>query len=866
MTTKRFYTDVQRHKNKLLVRGYDTGVRFQEEVHYKPYLFVEGGAYEAADDYQTVLGQSVTRVDFKSMWEANDFYKMRRNAGINVYGLTNFVYPYINDAFPGQLEVGMERIRIGTLDIEVGSEKGFPNQNDATEPVTAITVHFKDTFITLACGEFETDRKDIAYIQCDSEYLLLRKFVRIWEEMDLDVVTGWNIEFFDIPYLVNRIRKVLGQTWADRLSPWGIVKEREVEMGKSQKTYDLYGIGVLDYLRVYKKFSYIPQESYRLDNVANVDLGTGKIDYSEYASLHTLYRENHQKFIEYNIRDVELVLGLEKKHALLALCILLTFDSKINFGDVFTPMRVWDVIIHNYLIDRNQVVDPSPWERAESDEQYEGAYVKDPQVGMHEVVVSDDVTSLYPSLIVQHNISPETYAGQLDDHGFSISREQLYKHLMARREMPGDLLHYVEEKNLTLCANGSLWKKDRRGTFPELVKKIMDGRKVYKKQMLEAKARFEKTKDIKDEYEAQRFKVLQHVRKIQINSLYGCLGTKYFRWYRLEAAEAITITGQFAIQWMEADVNKLLRSHTGTQEDFVIAMDTDSIYLRLASLFEKKSTFVEMIPEVEAFCDTHIEPMFDSSALELMNMLMGMEQAVFMKRECIADKAIWTGKKHYVLNVFVDEGVVYKEPKLKLVGIEAIRTSTPAICRDMIKESLNLIMRGTQDELLEKVREYRKRYFEARFEEMALNSTANNLARYYDPISVYKSKTPVHVKGALFYNRAIASMRLDQKYPFIKEGEKIKYAYLKEPNILETKVVSVPGAMPEEFRLETYIDREKMFEVTYLNPMSKLAHAAGWVLEKITTLDELFVWGEGPVEFPVYASYEDEGEEIGEEA
>ncbi len=843
MTSKRFYTDVQRYKNKLLVRGYDTGVRFQEEVRYRPYLFVESNNSE--ENFRTVLDKPVMKMKFDSMWEGNSFYKERREMGQPVYGLTNFVYPYINDAFPGQLEVGMERIRIGIIDIEVGSDNGFPEAMLAEQPVTAITIHFKDTYITLACGEFQTDRKDIAYMQCDSEFMLLRKFVRIWEEMDLDVVTGWNIEFFDIPYLVNRIRKVLGQSWMERLSPWGIINERQIEYakGKFATGYEIYGLGILDYLRVYKKFSYIPQESYRLDHVGNVDLGIKKIDYSEYDSLHRLYIENHQKFIEYNIRDVEIVQGLEKKHALLALCILLTFDSKINFGDVFTPMRVWDVIIHNYLMDRGVVVDPSPWEKGEAEEQYEGAYVKEPQVGMHEVVVSYDVTSLYPSLIVQHNISPETYAGQLDDHGFGMSRTDLYTHLMNRKSIPANIDTFIENKNLTLCANASLWRKDKRGVFPELVKKVMDERKVYKKKMLAARERFEKTKDIADEYEAQRWKVLQHVRKIQINSLYGCVGNKFFRWYRLEGAEAITLTGQFAIQWMEADVNEFLRGWTHRDEDYAIAMDTDSIYLRLYFL-RQKMEFRDNIPAIEEFCETHLDPLFDSSALRLMEMLRGIEQAVFMKREVIADKGIWTGKKRYVLNVYVEEGVVYEKPKLKLTGIEAIHTSTPSICRDMIKESLNVIMRGTQEELFEKVREYRQRYYEARFEDMSSPITCNGMWKYADPVSVYKSKTPVHVKGALFYNRAIATMKLANKYPLIKESDKVRWAYLKEPNILDTSVVSIPGVMPPEFRLEAHIDRKKMFENNYYRPMAKLAGAAGWTLEKMTNLDDVFVWAD----------------------
>jgi DNA polymerase elongation subunit (family B) len=296
----------------------------------------------------------------------------------------------------------------------VDADQGFPDITTADKEITAITMKKNDMYIVLGCGEFVTDNEKIKYIRCKDEHELLLKFLDVWRSkwFSPDLITGWNVEGFDIPYIVNRIRRVLGHNMAKKLSPWEILEERTIQfMGREQQVFIPVGISTLDYLQLYKKFSFTNQESYRLDHIAFVELGERKMDYSEYDSLFGLYKNDFQKFIEYNIKDVDLVDRLDEKLKLIEQVFAIAYDGKVNYQDAFTSVRMWDVIIHNYLLNQRIVV---PQLRVgNKDGQIIGAYVKDPKKGMHKWVVSFDLNSLYPHIIMQYNISPETYIGHV---------------------------------------------------------------------------------------------------------------------------------------------------------------------------------------------------------------------------------------------------------------------------------------------------------------------------------------------------------------------------------------------------------------------------------------------------------------------
>lgn len=477
----RFYTNAQRRGNFIFLRGYEDGERVIEKIPYAPYLFVP--SRKPNPEYRTISGTMVDKVDFGSMSEAREFTKTYDEvSGFEIYGFDNWTYAFLNDYYPGSVEYDRDLLRVANIDIEVNSSDGFPHPDRADREVTAITVEFRKKYYVFCTANYKKHRDDVEPFIYDDELKMLRAFMKFWKQMDFDIVTGWNIEFFDIPYLVNRYRKMFGEDMANGFSPWNWLKENSVEMyGKEQKSYDIVGIAVLDYQRLYTKFTYTKQESYRLDHIAYVELGERKMDYSEYDSLSQLYIKDPQKYIEYNIRDVELISKLENKMALIELACAVAYDAKVNLEDAFTSVLLWDVIIHNFMLDQKMVVNQS--KRGEKKEQFKGAYVMEPEPGMYEYPVSFDVDAEYPSLIVQYNMSPETYKGMLPD--FPVIERLL------ETGIPSDLLEKLKEENLAIAANGTYWDKSIKGMFPQLVEKMYADRAMWKKKMKDAKQRKE---------------------------------------------------------------------------------------------------------------------------------------------------------------------------------------------------------------------------------------------------------------------------------------------------------------------------------------------------------------------------------------
>ena len=379
---------------------------------------------------------------------------------------------------------------------------------------------------------------------------MLTNFLKWWAENTPDILTGWNVNLYDMPYIARRINRVLGEKWMKSLSPWNRANEREVYVqGRKNYAYDISGVNILDYLDLYRKFTYSNQESYRLDHIAFVELGQRKVDHSEYENFRDFYTSDWQKFMKYNIQDVELIDRLEDKMKLLELAITMSYDAKVNFEDVYSQVRMWDTMIYNYLTDRNIVVPPR--KGAKKDEKYAGAYVKEPKPGCYDWVVSFDLNSLYPHLIMQYNISPETL---WETRHPSASVERI---LDQEIDFSGEF---------AVCANGAQYRKDIHGFLPEMMQKIYDERTIYKKKMLIAKQEDEKKPTAKLKRDISKFNNIQMARKIQLNSAYGAIGNQYFRYYNLANAEAITLSGQVSIRWIEQRMNEYLNKLLKTEE------------------------------------------------------------------------------------------------------------------------------------------------------------------------------------------------------------------------------------------------------------------------------------------------------------
>jgi DNA polymerase elongation subunit (family B) len=696
------------------------------------------------------------------------------------------------------------------------------------------------------CGDYKNDDETVTYHKCRDEYDLCKKFLSDWNTNPPDVISGWNIKFFDIPYLVNRFTKLFGEDETRKLSPWGLINSRKAVVNNRELTaYEFVGISTLDYIELYRW--YAPggksQESYRLDNIAQVELGEGKISYDEFENLHQLYRLNYQKFIEYNIKDVDLILKLENKLKLIELGLTLAYDTKTNYEDIFAQTRMWDALIYNYLLDKNIVVPPKVTKS--KSEAFEGAYVKDPQTGMHPWVASFDLNSLYPHLMMQYNISPETLVQPTDytDEMRNIIMNTVSVDKLLTKEVNLDKL-----EGATITPNGQFFRTDKQGFLPKMLEEMYIDRSKFKKMMIQAKKDYEvetdsfKRKELKNKI--ARYDNLQLAKKVSLNSAYGALGSQYFRFYDLRMALGVTTAGQLSIRWIEHKINQYMNGLLKTNDDYVIASDTDSIYLKLGPLVDKmyqdKTDVTKVIAFMDKVCEDKIQPFIDKSYQELATYVHAYDQKMQMKREGLSNKGIWTAKKRYILNVYNNEGVQYKEPQMKVMGLEMVKSSTPSAIREKMRLSIKLMINGTEDDIHTFIDEFRKAFKAMPPEEVSFPRGMNGLKEYSDAATLYKKGTPIHVKGAILYNAKLKQLKLDKKYPLIQEGEKIKFSYLKQPNPMKDMVISYPNRLPPEFGLQEYIDYDLQFEKAFLEPIKVILDQIGWSTEKTNSLESFF--------------------------
>ena len=831
----KFYTNVQMVGDHFLVRGYENGRHFMTREKFSPTLFVPS---KKPTKYKTLNGEYVEAVQPGSVRDCREFFKTYNGVeNFKIYGNEKYIYQYISDKYPeNEIKFDIGKIKLTTIDIEVASENGFPDVENAAEEVLLITLQDYNTkqIRTWGLGPFDNKQSNVSYRAFSDEYSLLNDFIHWWmiEENTPEVITGWNSELYDIPYLVRRLDRVLGEKLMKRMSPWGLVTEDETYIsGRKHISYDIGGISQLDYIKLYKKFTYKAQESYRLDHIVSVELGQKKLDHSEFDTFKDFYTKGWQKFVEYNIIDVELVDRLEDKMKLIELALTMAYDGKVNYEDVFSQVRMWDTIIYNYLKKRDIVIPPK--EKTDKNSKYAGAYVKEPVPGIYDWVVNFDLNSLYPHLIMQFNVSPETL---VDERHPSVTVDKILN----------QELTFEMYKDYAVCPNGAMYRKDIRGFLPELMEKMYNDRVIFKEKMIEAKKQYEKKKTKELEKEISRCNNIQMAKKIALNSAYGSVGNEWFRYFKLANAEAITLSGQVAIRWIENKMNTYFNKLLKTKDfDYVIASDTDSIYLNMGPLVEtvykgREKTTEGVVSFLDKICKVELEKYIEGCYQELAEYMNAYDQKMQMKRENIADRGIWTAKKRYILNVWDSEGVRYAEPKLKMMGIEAVKSSTPAPCRKMIKDGLKIMMSGTEDEVIRFIDKCLQEFKSLPPEQIAFPRTASDVRKYYSSSNIYASKTPIHVRGALLFNHHIKEKKLTNKYSLINNGEKVKYIFLKKPNIIQENVISFISEFPKELGLDKYIDYELQFEKSFLDPLKSILDSIGWKTEHTTNLDSFF--------------------------
>jgi DNA polymerase elongation subunit (family B) len=845
-----FYTNVQTSGNYVLYRGVKDGKRFKQKIEYQPTLYVPA---KKVTSYTNLKGEYLDTIKPGGLRDSRDFVKKYTDVdGFCIYGQTRYEYAFIADQHSGMVDWDQDHISIAVVDIEVGSENGFPDPYLANEPITAIGIKYLNgAMYVFGCGDYQTQGKEI-YVKCKDEYTLCKRFMELWNKQCPDIITGWNIKFFDIPYLVNRFRKILGEEETKKLSPWNYISERKTTINQREMiAYDMVGVATLDYIELYRW--YAPggksQESYRLDHIAEVELGKNKLSYDEYDSLHALYRLNFQKFIEYNIVDVELIVELEDKIKLLELAMTLAYDTKCNYEDVFAQTRMWDALTYSYLLNKNIIIPPR--EVKEKDGMFEGAYVKEVQAGKHDWVASFDLNSLYPHLMMQYNISPETLIEPQDytepmrkiiSDGVSVDK-------MLKKEIDTELLR---SQNATLTPNGQFFRTDIQGFLPAMMEEMYEDRKKFKKMALKAKQEYENETDKSKKFEIEKriakFENLQLAKKVSLNSAYGALGSQYFRFYDLRMALGVTTAGQLSIRWIEAKLNEFMNKLLKTESDYVIASDTDSIYLKLGPLVDqvfkgKSETPVpteKIITFMDKVCEDKLQPYIDKSYQELADYVCAYSQKMQMKREALADKGIWTAKKRYILNVYNNEGVQYAEPKMKVMGLEMIKSSTPAVVRGKMKESIKVMLNGKEEDMHKFIADFRNEFKTLPVEDISSPRGLSGLNEYKDSVTIYRKSTPIHSKGALIFNHFLKQYKLDKQYQLIQQGEKIKYIYLKLPNTFNQSVISFTSRIPKEFDIEKFVDYELQFNKVFLEPIKIILDCMNWSTEKQSSLEDFF--------------------------
>lgn len=848
-----YYTNVVSLDNNICIRAIKYGKRFNSKIQYKPNLYVKS---DCESEYKTIYCENLGKIEFDSIKSAREFINSYKDVeNFSIYGNQSFDYAFIADNFKDEIEWNIDDLSIAIIDIETysGYFGGFPDPEKAEHPITAITIRYlKQYSITFACGEYTSKFTNSKYVKCSDEYDLCVKFLDYWNKNCPDIVSGWNIQGFDIPYIYNRVIKICGEIEAEKLSPWNVVNKTQKfskSTGKEYYTYKIYGIAILDYIDLYKLFSPTKQESYKLDSICNFELGTGKLNYDEYSSLHQLYVQDFEKYIDYNIIDCELIEKLEDKLKLIELAATLAYDTKSQFEDVFTQTRMWDAIIYNHLLSKNVIIPAK--EISTKDVKFEGAYVKEPIVGKYDNVVSFDLESLYPSLIQQYNLSPDTI---IDPENYTVEMREIISKLVTVDKILNREIDFSKLSNISMTANGQFFKTDRQGFLPEILAKMGIDRKKYKKLMLDAKKELEEHKTnntldvgIKNELNRKiaRYNNLQLAKKVQANSGFGTLGSAYFRFFDVRIAEAITLSGQLAVRWIEKEVDKLLNHLLKTKnQNYCLYSDTDSVFLLLnqaaSNCNMNKATMEERITFLDKLCDNVIQQHIQKSYAKLFDYVGGYENKMYMKREKICSNAIFTGKKHYILSVFDNEGVRYAEPQITIVGLEMVKTSTPILIREKLKGMVKILLNGSESELQSNILEYENQFKTMVPEDIAFPRGVNGINEYSDSVQMYKKGTPIHVRGSLIFNHQLKTLGLENKYQKIKDGDKIKFIYLKTPNIFHENVISFIDKLPDEFQLLNYIDYNLMFDKVFLAAIRNITDSIGWSVRKQNTLSEFF--------------------------
>lgn len=806
-----FYTNLTYQDDFIYVKGYyQDGTPFIGRKPYKPYCFVKG-----AGEYKTFDGSSPLRKkEFESVYEMKNYTSTKKPNGEfpEVFGLgvdgkyisqRELVYSFLADNFEKEIEFNVDYI--GILDVDIETTSLSAQTGEILSISCSVTRNKETTYKTFGL-KFYTGTEVLNYERCDDEQEMLKKFCKFVKASDVDVISGWNSQRFDILYLCDRVYENYKKDWLKLLSPFGLMPKKIHKKTKNRKTgqdeeYDIWkieGLSDLDGMRLYAKYDTY-NGSLSLNNIAKRELGEEKLDYSEFGSLARLYEEDFNTFINYNQKDVILVDKILNKTKHIELAITISFLAKINFEDSFSPIVTWDILIYNYLYN-NGIIIPRRKEN-KKDKKNIGGAVRDARVGFSNHVITTDATSLYPSIIVSLNISPETFIRKVTD----ISVELL------------------NEKNYSKASNGCLFDNNKQGVLSYLVGNIFYKRVEYKNLMKEEKKKNNGDKDL-----INKLDIFQYAMKILINSAYGVFSSVHFRYFNIDLAEAITVTGQNIIGKTNDSVNKYLNEYLGNEidKDYIIFSDTDSSAFTIDSIVKKENP--ENVTDfMDEFYKNNIEPYLTNVINKFAVDHNFFINSISFKREKIITKMVVLAKKKYYGIVTDNEGFRYPNPEMFLTGVEIVRSSTPEVVKIPLRECMNFSLSGTEKELQLYIEKFKKEYMTLTPEAISFPKGVSDMSKYIQKTG-FRDGTPIQARASILYNELLKEHKLETKYEAITNTDKIKFVYLKMPNPLFQNVMGFKTSLPKEFGLHEYIDYNTMYSKTFLSPLESILNAVGW--------------------------------------
>ena len=810
------------------------GKRIKVITSYDPYLMVEGKG-----DFESIFGTKLVKKSFRTQY---DRFKYVKDTGIKrVFENHPATQQYLIDTFwqvNEKPEFSQNPIKVLFLDIETYSPDEFPQPSNPTHTVNVITVFdsLNRHYYTFGLKDFENKDDDVTYIKCASERELFQKFVEYVETDYPDIMSGWNSEFFDLPYILNRCTRILGEEWTNRLSPSGKVYSRSIrgQFGQEQMRWYVEGVSLIDYLDVYKRFSVGVKESYKLDAIGESELGEKKVDFGN-MNLATLADNDWQTFVEYNIQDVRLLTKLEDKLKYTELIKMLAYVGLTSFEAAMGSLSVINGATAVRARQRNQFV-PS-FIRNEDTGKNPGAYVGEPLKGFQENIISFDANSLYPNVMISLNMSPETKVGKIEDKN---NTDIVIRHVNGQvfNISHQKFVEFCKKEEIAISKANVLFTQKRKGVMPEILDYYYGKRVEIKKELQKYRQEYSKNKTQKLKFIIDQLDAKQLCIKVFINSIYGYFGNKNAPFGDDDIASSITLTGQSVIKTSNELLKKYIKQKTNIDDEkilnnCIVYNDTDSSYISVKPLvsaglsFTDESgkltkEFYDEVQNIEDFLNDEIK-VWGAKALN------SKDCRFVFKREMIADVGIFLQKKRYVIHVLDDEGIPMD--KYKYTGVEVVRSTMPDAIKPHVKNIIETMLKTQSISETNKALDTTYKIFkDLPVEDITFVSGLKGYEKYAAQCDGWKTAKgmPIHVKAAYYHNMILKRLGIENKYETISSGDKVRYFYVQQPNPYNLSCIAYKYYYPEEFKKIFHADVDKMFEKNLYVVIERFYENVNW--------------------------------------